>query len=173
MWDATTSHSAYTWRGMMEMAALREMLTDTVWGELDYLLIDVPPGTDKLPNMLDLLPDISGTVMVSIPSEVSQFVVGKTLHLAKQVLDARVVGLVENMSAYVCSACGKEEMLFPGEGLEALAEHYQVPFLGKIPFDPRMVVSADAGVPYIVQYDDAPAAGALRQIATRVHEFFR
>lgn len=171
-WDATTDHDAYAWRGLMEAGALREMLTDTVWGELDYLLVDVPPGTDKLPNIADVLPRLSGVVMVSIPSGVSQFIVGKSLHLATELLKAQVVGLVENMSAYVCASCGKEEVLFPGSDLEALAAQFDIPFLGKIPFDPRMAVAADGGEAFVEKHPDLPAADAVHQVAKRVNDFF-
>ena len=171
-WKSTTAQDSYTWRGMMEMGALREMLMDTRWGDLDFLLVDVPPGTDKLPNMVDVLPRISGAILVSIPSGVSQFVVGKSLHMANKLLQTRVVGLVENMSAYVCTSCGKEESLFPGKQLEPLADRFGIPFLGKIPFDPRMAAAADAGAPYIVDHPHLPAAEAIRSVAARVEAFF-
>ena len=172
-WKSTAPGDAYTWRGMMEMGALREMLSDTAWGALDYLLVDVPPGTDKLPNMVDLLPRISAAVLVSIPSGVSQFVVGKSLHMAVRLLKTRIAGLVENMSAYVCPACGTETALFPGEGLEPLASRFGIPFLGKIPFDPRMAAMADAGQPYVTAYPDAPAAAAIRAVADGVAVFLQ
>ena len=171
VWDAPTQKDAYTWRGMMETAAVREFLSDTEWGELDFLFIDLPPGTDKLPNMLDLLPEISGTIIVTIPSELSQFVVGKSIRMARELLRTPVIGLVENMSSYVCSHCDHEEKLFPGSVVEGLAEKHDVPYLGRIPFDPRMVVCADAGSLYMQEHGDLPAANAIGQIAERVGEF--
>ncbi len=171
-WDSTADHDAYAWRGLMEAGALREMLTDTVWGELDYLFIDVPPGTDKLTNIADVLPQLSGVVMVSIPSGVSQFIVGKSLHVAKNVLEAPVIGLIENMSAYICTSCGKEEVLFPGNDLEALAVAFGIPHLGKIPFDPRMAAAADTGEPFVVKHESLATADAVRQVANRVNNFF-
>ncbi|MFP6642570.1 MAG: P-loop NTPase, partial [Candidatus Latescibacterota bacterium] len=171
IWDAPTQKDAYTWRGMMEAAAIRELLSDTEWGDLDFLIIDLPPGTDKLPNMLDLLPEISGTIIVTIPSELSQFVVGKSIMVAKDLLRTPVIGLVENMSMHICSQCGHEEKLFPGGIVEELAQQHGVPYLGRIPFDPRMAVCADEGSLYLEEYGDLPATNAIGQIAQRVGEF--
>ena len=171
MWDAPTQKDAYTWRGMMEAAAIRELLSDTEWGDLDFLMIDLPPGTDKLPNMVDLLPEISGTIIVTIPSKLSQFVVGKSIKVAKDLLGTPVIGLVENMSMHICSQCGHEENLFPGGAVEELAQQHGVPYLGRIPFDPRMAVCADEGSLYLGEYGDLPAANAVGQIAQRLGEF--
>jgi ATP-binding protein involved in chromosome partitioning len=171
IWDAPTQKDAYTWRGMMEAAAIRELLSDTEWGDLDFLIIDLPPGTDKLPNMVDLLPEISGTIIVTIPSKLSQFVVGKSIKVAKDLLGTPVIGLVENMSMHICSQCGHEENLFPGGAVEELAQQHGVPYLGRIPFDPRMAVCADEGSLYLGEYGDLPAANAVGQIAQRLGEF--
>ena len=172
MWDAPTQKDAYAWRGLIETAAIREFLSDTEWGELDFLFIDLPPGTDKLPNMLDLLPQISGTIIVTIPSELSQFVVGKSIRMTKEFLQTPVIGLVENMSAYICSKCGHEDKLFPGSVVE-LAEQHDVPYLGRIPFDPRMAVCADEGSLFMERHSDLPATNAIGQIAQRVGEFLQ
>ena len=171
MWDAPTQKDAYTWRGMMEAAAIRELLSDTEWGDLDFLIIDLPPGTDKLPTMVDLLPEISGTIIVTIPSELSQFVVGKSIMVAKDLARTPVIGLIENMSMHICSQCGHEEKLFPGGIVEELAQQHGVPYLGRIPFDPRMAVCADEGSLYLEEYGDLPATNAVGQIAQRVAEF--
>lgn len=171
IWDAPTQKDAFTWRGMMEAAAIRELLSDTEWGDLDFLIIDLPPGTDKLPTMVDLLPEISGTIIVTIPSELSQFVVGKSIMVAKDLLRTPVIGLVENMSMHICSQCGHEEKLFPGGIVEELAQQHGVPYLGRIPFDPRMAVCADEGSLYLEEYGDLPATNAIGQIAQRVGEF--
>ncbi len=171
IWDAPTQKDAYTWRGMMEIAALRELLADTEWGSLDYLLIDLPPGTDKLPNMNDLLLQLSGTIIVTIPSGVSQFVVGKSIYMAKEVLKTPVIGVVENMSEYICSHCGNTENLFPAGHVEEFCHHHQVPYLGKIPFDPRIAVAADKGSLFIKQFADLPAGRAIHEIASKVNQF--
>ena len=171
LWDAPTQKDAYTWRGMMEMAALREFLGDTEWGALDVLLIDLPPGTDKLPNVIDLLPQLDGTVIVTIPSGVSQLVVSKSITMAKDILKTPVIGLVENMAAYVCAHCGQEETLFPVGHVEALAEAHHVPFLGRIPFDPRLARAADEGTLFALQHRETPAALAIQRLAEKVRGF--
>jgi ATP-binding protein involved in chromosome partitioning len=156
---------------MMETAAIREFLSDTEWGKLDFLFIDLPPGTDKLPHLIDVLPQISGTIIVTIPSGVSQLVVGKSIQMAREVLKTPVIGLVENMSAFVCSSCGKEESLFPSGSVEKMAERFDVPFLGKIPLDPRMAVAADEGSAYMQKNGDSLVGKAVQQIANGIRRF--
>jgi ATP-binding protein involved in chromosome partitioning len=171
VWDAPTQQDAYTWRGTMEMTALRELLSDTAWGALEVLLVDLPPGADRLPNLVDLLPRLSGTLIVTLPSGVSRFVVGKSLAVAESLPGAPVIGLVENMSTYVCPCCGREEALFPGGATEALAARHGVPFLGRIPFDPRLAAAADAGRPFMIEGSDTPAGRAIRHVADGVRQF--
>jgi ATP-binding protein involved in chromosome partitioning len=156
---------------MMEMGALRELVGDTEWGALDVLLIDLPPGTDKLPNVIDVLPQVAGTIIVTLPSGVSQFVVAKSIKMAQEVLQTPIIGLVENMSAYVCTHCGEQDPLFPTGRVEALASEYDVPYLGGIPFDPRLAAAADAGVAFMQEYHATPAALALHHLAQRVQAF--
>jgi ATP-binding protein involved in chromosome partitioning len=156
---------------MMETAALRELLSDTTWGKLDYLLVDLPPGTDKLPNLVDLFPQLAGTIVVTIPSGVSQFVVGKSISMAHNVLKTPVIGLVENMSAYICTHCGKEESLFPTGRVEQWAADHEVPFLGSIPFDPRLAAAADAGTLFMQEHAALPAGQAIQQLADQVKAF--
>jgi len=171
VWDATTQHDAYTWRGMMEMGTIREFLTDTEWGTLDYLFIDLPPGTDKLPNIVDLLPRISGTVVVTIPSSMSQFVVAKSIRVARESLNTPIAGLIENMSSYVCAHCGEDDNLFGGADVAQLAADEAVPFLGRIPFDPRIAAAADAETPFMAEYGDTPAGRSLRAVADAIKSF--
>jgi ATP-binding protein involved in chromosome partitioning len=170
LWEAPTQKDAFTWRGMMEAAALREFLSDTEWGELDFLLIDLPPGTDKLPGLVDVLPRLSGTVIVTIPSGVSQMVVAKSITMAKDLLKAPVIGMVENMSAYTCAHCGKEEELFPSGETEKIAAGHGVPFLGHIPFDPRIALAGDEGGLFLVHHPETPAGQEIQRIAGRVRE---
>ena len=168
LWEAPTQQDAFTWRGMMEAGALREMLGDTAWGTLDYLLIDLPPGTDRLPTLVDLCPGLAGTVVVTIPSAVAQHVVGKSIHMARAVLETPVLGVVENMAAYVCPHCGAAEPLFAESTVEALAAAHGVPYLGPIPFDPRLAAAADAGQPFLPAHVARPAGQALRRLAGEV-----
>ncbi len=153
-WEAPTQAEAHTWRGAMEANAVREFLADTGWGPLDVLLIDLPPGTDRLATIAGLVPGLSGAVVVTIPSEVSRLVVRRSLTVARQV-GTPVLGLVENMAG-----------VFPGPGGETLAREADVPFLGRVPFDPALAAAADRGEPYVAAAPEAPAARALTAIAT-------
>ena len=101
VWDGPQAET-FVWRGTMEMHTLREFLTDVHWGELDILLLDLPPGSDRLTTLNDLLPNLHGSVVVTIPSAVSQLVVSKSITMARDLLRTPVIGLVENMTSYVC-----------------------------------------------------------------------
>ena len=157
-WQAPTQAEAHTWRGSMEANALREFLADTEWGVLDLLLVDLPPGTDRLATVTGLLPALAGMVVVTIPSDVSSLVVRRSITAARQVA-APVLGVIENMAG-----------LFPGAGGEALAKESGVPFLGRVPFDPELAAAADRGEPYVTAAPDAPAARALAAIAARLRD---
>lgn len=172
LWEAQTQKDAFTWRGTMEISALREFLSDTEWGVLDYLLIDLPPGTDRLPNLVDLLPTLGGTVVITIPSEISQLVVKKSLTMATELLNTPVIGLVENMAAYVCADCGRTEDLFPSGNTEEMARQFEVPFLGQIPFDPRISMAADNGNVFVEKYTDTAASHSITEVAQQTESFF-
>jgi ATP-binding protein involved in chromosome partitioning len=167
VWDAPTQAEAHTWRGTMEGTALREFLTDTLWGPLDMLLIDLPPGADRLPTLLDLLPGLTGAVVVTIPSGVSHLVVRRAMTLARE-QGARLLGLVENMAGYVCPTCGAVGPLFEGPGGEATAAQHGLPFLGRVPFDPRLAAAADRGRPFVLDHGETPTGRALTGIAAAV-----
>jgi ATP-binding protein involved in chromosome partitioning len=152
-WDAPSQAEAHTWRGTMEANALREFLADTAWGALDVLLLDLPPGTDRLATIAGLVPALSGTVVVTIPSDVAHLIVRKSLTVARAA-PAPVLGLIENMAG-----------LFPGSGAEPLARESGVPFLGRVPFDPALAAAADQGQPYVALAPDTPAARSLTTIA--------
>jgi ATP-binding protein involved in chromosome partitioning len=164
VWDAPTQAEAHTWRGAMESTALREFLADTAWGPLDVLLLDLPPGADRLPTVLDLLPGLTGAVVVTIPSGVSHLVVRKAMTLARE-RGARLLGLVENMAGYVCPTCGAVGPLFEGPGGETTAAQHGLPFLGRVPFDPRLAAAADRGRPFVLDHGESPTGRALDGIA--------
>lgn len=173
IWDAPTQSNTFTWRGMVESAAVREFLSDTEWGALDYLLVDLPPGTDKLPHLVDLLPQLSGAVIVTIPAGVSQFVVGKSIKMANDILKTPVLGLIENMSSYLCRHCGKEEALFPNGNGEKLAADCGIAFLGKIPFDACVAEAADSGVLFPQRHRDAIVTERIFHIAKQIEKKLR
>jgi len=170
MWAAPTQKDAFTWRGMMEVAAIREFVSDTVWGELDILLVDLPPGTERLPNLLDVLPMFSGAVIVTLPTLVSRLVVRRSIRMATEVLNTPVIGLVENMSGHVCSRCGEVDPLFPTGESEQMADDLGIPFLGSIPFDSKMAESTDNGEVFLDQYPESDAADAFAVISWQVLE---
>jgi ATP-binding protein involved in chromosome partitioning len=170
LWTGPTEGGGYLWRGAMEAATLREFLADTEWGELDLLLLDLPPGTDRIPSLLSLLPELHGIIIVTLPSQVSQLIVAKSVTMAKEIVKAPILGLVENMAAHRCAHCGAEEALFAGEDSAQMAERLAIPFLGRVPFDPVLTRCADEGTPVLLSHPTAPAAQALSRIAAKIGE---
>jgi len=163
-----SDESPVVWRGPLKMHAIRQFLSEINWGELDYLLIDLPPGTGDEPlSVLQLLPDMDGVVVVTIPSEVSQIVVKKAVTFARM-LKIPVIGVIENMSGFVCPKCGVETQIFNIGGGEKVARDLDVPFLGKIPLDPRICDDSDKGMPFILHHSDSPAARAFMEIVERI-----
>jgi ATP-binding protein involved in chromosome partitioning len=163
-----TQDSPVIWRGPLKMAAIRQFLGEVNWGDLDYLLIDLPPGTGDEPlSVLQLLPDIDGVVIVTIPSQVSGDVVEKSVTFARQ-MKARIIGVVENMSGLVCPHCGEAINLFGSGGGKAVSEGMNVPFLGAIPLDPRISEDADRGTPFTSNHSDTPAAQAFQKIVDAI-----
>lgn len=170
-WKASTRAGDFVWRAAAEAAALREFLSDTAWGRLDFLLIDLAPGTDKISILASLLPDLTAAIAVTIPTEVSQRTVRKSITMATECWGPGAVGVVENMAAYRCARCGHEEPLFPGSDAAAMARELGVSFLGRVPFDPRLAAAADQGVPYVRQEPGTPCATALVSVAGAVRSF--
>lgn len=170
LWAAPTQKDAFTWRGMMETAAVREFVADTLWGELDVLLVDLPPGTERLPNLLDVLPVFSGAVIVTLPSAISRTVVRRSVRMATEVLQTPVLGLVENMAAFECPSCGSVSHLFPASDAEIMADDLGIPFLGSIPFDVRMAHAADEGEVFLDAYPESDAADSIAGISWQVLE---
>jgi ATP-binding protein involved in chromosome partitioning len=161
------------WRGPLKMRAIEQFLSEIVWGELDFLLIDLPPGTGDEPlSVMQLLPEMDGVVIVTIPSEVSQNVVGKAITFSRQ-LKVPVIGVVENMSGFVCPTCGTETHIFKTGGGEKVSQDYSVPFLGSIPLDPRVCEASDLGHPFIMEYPDSPASKAFMEIVEKIKTYIQ
>jgi ATP-binding protein involved in chromosome partitioning len=161
------------WRGPLKMRAIEQFLSEIEWGELDFLLIDLPPGTGDEPlSVLKLLPEMDGVVIVTIPSEVSQNVVGKSITFSKH-LNVPVIGIIENMSGFVCPECGKETHIFKRGGGEKVAREYSVPFLGSIPLDPRVCEASDLGRPFIMENPDSPASKAFMAIVEKIKTYIQ
>jgi len=161
------------WRGPLKMTAIRQFLSDIVWGELDFLFIDLPPGTGDEPlSVMQLLPDMDGVVIVTIPSEVSQIVVKKAVTFARQ-LGVPVIGIIENMSGFVCPNCGAETNIFKVGGGQKIAEDLAVPFLGSIPIDPEICRDSDNGTPFIIEHMNSPATKAFMEIVKKIEAFLK
>lgn len=159
------------WRGPLKMGAIRQFLSDIVWGELDVLVIDLPPGTgDESLSIAQLLPEMDGVVIVTIPSEVSQIVVKKAVAFARRV-GMPIMGIVENMSGFVCPHCGTKTDIFQSGGGQKVSEELNIPFLGSIPIDPKVSEDSDKGLPFIVANADSPASKAFKEITKKIGEF--
>jgi len=159
------------WRGPLKMTAIRQFLSDIVWGELDLLLIDLPPGTGDEPlSVAQLLPEMDGVVIVTIPSEVSQIVVKKAVTFARR-LGMPIIGIIENMSGFVCPNCGAKVDIFQSGGGTKIAEELSIPFLGSIPIDQKICQDADKGMPFIVEHANSPASKAFLEIVEKINHF--
>jgi ATP-binding protein involved in chromosome partitioning len=131
-WHEPTSER-FVWRGALEAGALREFLADVIWGELELLLIDLPPGTDRLDDLIELVPSLTGAIAVTIPSEESRRSVERAMRRATTA-GVRLLGIVENMSGYACADCGAVAPLYDGNAGAMLAETFAVPLLYRLPF---------------------------------------
>jgi ATP-binding protein involved in chromosome partitioning len=161
------------WRGPLKMRIIQQFLADITWGELDFLLVDLPPGTGDEPlSVMQLIPDIDGVIIVTMPSEVSQAVVKKAVTFAKQ-LGVPVIGIIENMSGFVCPECGATSDIFKTGGGKKVAEDLSVPYLGKIPIDPAVCVDSDSGTPFVAGNKESPTVKAFTEIVTKIKQFLK
>jgi ATP-binding protein involved in chromosome partitioning len=161
------------WRGPLKMKAISQFLSDISWGELEFLFIDLPPGTGDEPlSIMQLIPEMDGVVIVTIPSEVSQIVVKKAVTFSRK-LNIPVIGIIENMSGFVCPKCGAEIEIFKVGGGKKIAEDLKVPFLGKVPIDPQICEDSDRGTPFITEQIDSPATKAFMGIVENVENFLQ
>jgi ATP-binding protein involved in chromosome partitioning len=159
------------WRGPLKMRAIQQFLADITWGELDFLFVDLPPGTGDEPlSVVQLIPDMDGVIIVTIPSDVSQAVVRKAVIFAKE-LRVPVIGVIENMSGFVCPKCGTRVDIFKTGGGRKIAEDLGVPFLGSIPIDPQICADSDEGIPFIVRHPDSPASKAFMDIVEKIEKY--
>ncbi|MDP8212433.1 MAG: Mrp/NBP35 family ATP-binding protein [Candidatus Zapsychrus exili] len=156
------------WRGPLKMIAIKQFLSDVNWGELDYLIIDSPPGTGDEPlSICQLIPDMAGAIVVTTPQDVAILDSRKSVLFAEQ-LKVPVTGIIENMSGFVCPHCGKEVDLFGIGGGEKASKDLKVPFLGRIPLEPLMIKSGDSGKPFIQFNKDRSGAKILDEIAEKI-----
>ena len=156
------------WRGPLKMITIKQFLADVNWGELDYLIVDSPPGTGDEPlSVCQLIPDISGAIVVTTPQDVAILDSRKSIVFAKE-LKMPVIGVIENMSGFMCPHCKKEIDLFGTGGGEKSAHDLKVPFLGRIPIEPEIVKFGDSGRPYIHFQSQTQIANIMNQILVKI-----
>ena len=159
---------AVLWRGPMLHKAMQQFLSDVHWGELDVLLIDMPPGTGDVAISLGGLVPNAEAVVITTPQAAAQRVAERAAAVSERV-NMRVVGVIENMSYRVCPCCGERDDLFGSGGGASLAGHLDVPLLAEIPLEPALREGGDIGVPFTISAPDSPAAIAIRALAERLH----
>ncbi len=157
------------WRGPMKMGAVRQFLGDAEWGELDYLVCDLPPGTsDETLDILQLIPD-ENVIVVSTPQEVALMDARKTIKMS-QIMERNVLGIIENMSGFDCPHCGEHIDLYPPGGAEKAAKDFNIQLLGKIPFEVEIGIQGDQGLPFIIKYSDSKSAKAFKKAVKNIQE---
>jgi len=155
------------WRGPMLSGAVRQFLFDVNWGELDYLVVDLPPGTGDVQLTMSQSIPMTGAVVVSTPQDVSTADVGRAIQMFNT-LKVPNLGLIENMSYFICPHCGQREDIFGHGGAKALAERMKIPFLGEIPLDRKIREGGGPGVPLMVSEPDSPLASVYREVASQL-----
>jgi len=163
-----SGRDAVIWRGPMKDGAIRQFLKDVTWGKLDYLVVDSPPGTGDEPlSVAKMVGSSAGAIVVTTPQDVAIADVRRCVGFCRT-LSLPVVGIVENMSGLVCPKCGERIDLFKRGGGEALALEMGVPFLGQIPIDPEVVMMGDAGIPFLREGPQSPAAAAFSALVDTI-----
>jgi len=162
------SDTPVIWRGPLKMKLISQFLGDVNWGELDYLVIDSPPGTGDEPlSIVQLVPGLSGAIIVTTPQEIALLDSRKSVNFVKS-LKVSMIGIIENMSGLVCPHCGKEIDLFKTGGGEKAAAQLKVAFLGRIPIEPAIVDSTDQGKPFIQTYGKTSTARLMDEIVGKI-----
>jgi len=166
----TPEEESLTWFHELRRNATEEFFGHVNFGDLDYLILDLPPGTSSdAINMMLYLPDLDGVVAVTMPMMISQIVVKKAI-LLTQKAKLPVLGVIENMSGFACPKCGDEFDILLGGGGEMLAKETDVPFLGKIPIDPVLSKGSDEGMPFVMSHPDSAATKAMKRIVDQLEE---
>jgi len=156
------------WRGPVKMSAIKQFIEDVNWGELDYLVIDMPPGTgDEALSIVQLIPKADGMVIVTTPQDVALLDSRKSLVFGAEA-HIPIIGIIENMSGFVCPHCGEITDIFKSGGGEATAKEMNVQFLGRVPIEPGVVDCGDRGVPIVLDHPDSASAKAFKDIAEKI-----
>ena len=165
-WRGPERHG-FVWQSVLETGALREFLSDVAWGDLDVLILDLPPGTEKLSRLIDLAGVPDSVLLVTTPSEAARHVVARSARLLREAGIERA-GLVANMASWTCPHCGIAEPLFPADGARRLAQDSGLEIWAEVPFDPRIPADTDDGLPIVLSAPARPAARALAALAERL-----
>jgi ATP-binding protein involved in chromosome partitioning len=152
------------WRGAMVSGAIQQFLRDVAWGRLDYLLIDLPPGTGDAQLTLAQVVPLAGALIVMTPQDLAMQIASKAIAMFRQ-LRVPILGVVENMSGFTCPHCGSTAPVFRTGGGRVASQRLGVPFLGEVPLDPRVCQSSDGGLPILSTHPDSPAAAVFRSVA--------
>jgi len=164
-----SSDSPVIWRGPMKMSAVRQFLGEAEWGDLDYLICDLPPGTsDETLDILQLIPD-ENVVVVTTPQEVALMDARKTIKMA-QIMERKILGIIENMSGFKCPRCGEYIDLYPPGGAEKASKDFNISLLGKIPFEIEVSQQGDQGLPFIIKYPESKSAKAFKETVKKIRE---
>ena len=159
---------AVVWRGPVKMTAIRQFIEDVNWGDLDYLVVDMPPGTgDEAISIIQLIPKADGLVIVTTPQDVALLDSRKSITFSAQA-KIPIIGLIENMSGFVCPHCGEKTDIFKSGGGVATAKNMNIQFLGAVPIEPRIVLTGDSGMPIVIDDPDSVSAKIFKEITQKI-----
>lgn len=160
--------SPVMWRGPVKMGAIRQFIEEVNWGTLDYLVIDMPPGTgDEALSIVQLMPKADGMVIVTTPQDVALLDSRKSLRFGAET-NIPIIGIVENMSGFICPHCGEVTDIFKSGGGEKAAKELNVQFLGKVPIEPDVVDAGDSGMPVVLKYPESASAKSFKSIVDKI-----
>ncbi len=160
--------SPVMWRGPVKMGAIKQFIEDVNWGYLDYLVVDMPPGTgDEALSIVQLMPKADGMIIVTTPQDVALLDSRKSLRFGAET-HIPIIGIIENMSGFVCPHCGEVTNIFKTGGGEAAARELNVQFLGRVPIEPGVVDAGDSGMPVVLKYPESASAKAFESIVDKV-----
>ena len=156
------------WRGPLKMTVIKQLIGDFDWGNLDYLIVDIPPGTGDEPlSIAQLIPNCDGAIIVTTPQDVALVSVRKSINFVKK-MNMPVIGIIENMSGFKCPHCGKTIDIFKKDGGLKASKDFKVPFLGKIPLDSQITETSDSGEPFVIKEKSSETAKAFQDIVENI-----
>ncbi len=165
----STPDDPVIWRGPMKMSVVRQFLGDAEWGELDYLIFDLPPGTsDETLDILQLIPD-ENVIIVTTPQQVALMDSRKTIKMAI-IMKRKILGIIENQSGFKCPHCDKYIDLYPPGGADKASKDFNIPILGKIPFEIEVSQQGDLGLPFVLKYPENKSTKAFKEIVRKIQE---